>query len=266
MASLFGPTDEAGRRAVARNGKIMDWLKEDVQRVKNQLSGGERAKLDAYTDSLERLQSTQAKIFERTSAAKCARPETSFDLSKVEGRVQSMFELTTASLLCGVTNVVTLSLCTGRAFGAFWTGLGYTIGSHGLGHGASDPKFGTGDGEIQRFQAENIARMLGQLASVPEGAGTALDNTTVMWANENGSSHHSRPHQPFPVLLIGSASGALKPGGRYVRYPFSSQGPTSGGASVADFYRTLAKAFGRTLSGFGSGGAASTRESLPELI
>jgi len=57
---------------------------------------------------------------------------------------------------------------------------------------------------------------LDQLKSVPEGAGTMLDNTVVFWSNElsDGVIHDRRT---MPYLLAGSCGGAFKTG-RLVEY------------------------------------------------
>jgi hypothetical protein len=267
LAYLFGPTDATSRDDIARRGQVLDWLKEDVARVQRRLSGPERLKFDAYLASIEYLQATQASLVRSQGSCRAPSMGSSFTIDQIEGRCQSMVAIAATALACGITNAVTLSLNALGSFGATYAGLGYTVGLHGLGHGGTDPVNGRGDGTIQRFHAEAIASFCDVLAAVPEGSGSVLDQTLVVWLNENGPSHHSRPWHPWNVMLLGTAQGALKPGGRVVHYPHSEHNPElANGRRVADLYRTIAKAMGVTLDQFGYGAAQSVHGPLAELL
>ena len=63
-----------------------------------------------------------------------------------------------------------------------------------------------------------VAGLCKQMDEVVEGNGTMLDNSVVVVGNgqEDGASHQV---YPIPFMLIGNAGGALKTGGRVVRYP-----------------------------------------------
>ena len=71
------------------------------------------------------------------------------------------------------------------------------------------------------------------LDSVPEGNGTLLDNTLVMWGNElrDGTRHRVNS---LPLLLAGGAGGAIEMG-RYLTY---------NSASLNDFLTSVVHAFG----------------------
>ncbi len=47
---------------------------------------------------------------------------------------------------------------------------------------------------------------------MPEGDGTVLDNTLLVWANEMGRGDHSMEN--LPIVLLGKAGGAIPRGGR----------------------------------------------------
>jgi hypothetical protein len=269
LSYLFGPADTAGREDVGRTGIVLDWLQEDVKRAQRGLVGQERLKFDAYLSSIEYLQATQASLLKVQASGVCPRPTAgnAFTVDQIEGRCQSMVSIAATALACGLTNTVTLSFNSLRSFDALYSGLGYTMGLHGLGHGGADPKNGGGDRVIQNFHAQCIASLCDALAAVPEGTGTVLDNTLVVWLNENGPSHHSRPWHPWSVMLLGSAQGALKPGGRVIQYPFREGDPNlANGRRVADLYRTIAKAMGTKLDEFGVGPAKSLHGPLEELL
>src|SRR5690606_27683973 len=79
------------------------------------------------------------------------------------------------------------------------------VQSFGSGHMLSHSTDAASQDEIVRretWTASQICELMRQLASVPEGNGTMLDHTLIVWANELGwgSSH---THNDIPFLLAG---------------------------------------------------------------
>ncbi len=70
--------------------------------------------------------------------------------------------------------------------------------------------------KINVWYAEQFAYLLKSLNDIPEGDGTMLDNTLIVWGNElaDGWSHSQHP---IPLVLAGRAGGALQTG-RYLDF------------------------------------------------
>lgn len=261
---LFGPSDEAGRLVADRNRLALDHLLDDIRRARNALGPAEQVKLEQYLAVVEGTQQRQQALGAlRSMGDVCGAPTLGrgFSLEQIEGRQEAMFDMATMALVCGMTRVVTLAMCTGRSFDAKYEGLGYTMGLHGIGHGGTDPAMGK-DAPIHDFHASLIARMIDTLASVPSGDGTLMDDTLIVWTNENGEDHHSRPWHPWTVVLIGNAGGALAPGGRWVRFP--SRGK-SGHRGTADVWATVADVMGAPVGVFPGTGPAEQNGPLDLL-
>ena len=64
---------------------------------------------------------------------------------------------------------------------------------------------------MNTWYAEQLAYFLDLLRAVPEGDGTLLDNTVVLWCSElsRGNTHS---HSDMPFLLAGRAGGAIRTG------------------------------------------------------
>ena len=63
--------------------------------------------------------------------------------------------------------------------------------------------------------AEQFAYLISALEAVPEGDGTLLDNTIVVWMNELGKGN-SHTRNDVPIVVAGGA-GPFKMG-RYIRF------------------------------------------------
>jgi hypothetical protein len=73
----------------------------------------------------------------------------------------------------------------------------------------------------QRWFAVQVAKLMDALAAIPEGNGTVLDHTLIVWTNENGEAHDL---SNIPIVLAGGANGAFSMG-RWLQYPTSPSTP-----------------------------------------
>ena len=64
---------------------------------------------------------------------------------------------------------------------------------------------------INRFHIEQFAYLLGKLKSIPEGAGSLLDNAMIVYGSgiSDGDRHN---HDDLPILLCGKGGGTIKTG------------------------------------------------------
>ncbi len=90
-------------------------------------------------------------------------------------------------------------------------------GGHNLSH--MGPSNEAARGQLidrNAWHAEQLAYFMQRLDAIPEGDGSVLDNTLIVWGNEiSVGNTHSLDEIPF--LLAGSAGGAIKTG-RYLQY------------------------------------------------
>ncbi|MCA9669577.1 MAG: DUF1552 domain-containing protein [Myxococcales bacterium] len=126
-------------------------------------------------------------------------------------------DLTAMSLACNLTQVITLqwSRAVSNISTQAWTGV--SEGHHSLSHEGDS----NGDAEnklikINTWYAEQFAYLLNKLDSIPEGNGTVLDNTVVVWGNELGKGN-SHTRRDIPFVLAGSCGGYFQTD-RFLKY------------------------------------------------
>ena len=100
---------------------------------------------------------------------------------------------------------------------------------------------------IRRWFFQELKQLLDRLASIPDGAGTLLDTTTVLCVSEFGgpranstADQHSTANLPY--IIIGGA-----------QTPFSTGQFLEVDATHGDYLLTLARGFGSSVSSFGIG-------------
>lgn len=251
---LFGSVaGGAAKASFAAKRNLLDHMKDDVKRAQGRLGAVDREKLDSYLGAFETLRETSARLVEvRDRLAKAAPvPDDKFKSEVETDRLDAQFELAAASLIGGLTNVATIASGVGFPhFSVTYTGLGITTNKHAIGHAlyADGDKDGWAMAEkIRAFHFSLIARLMRRLKAVPEGDGTMLDSTVVVYLSDGAETHHSRCFE-WPVVVLGNARGKLRTDGRYVLLPDYGR---PGHRTINTLYNTLLHAAGTPRDDFG---------------
>jgi hypothetical protein len=242
---LFGkivggdPLAEVGSQSL-----VLDALARQMQRLRPHMPGEEGRKLERTADAFATIRERQSRLGEiDPKRIPAARPE--LHGSPIETtRMEAHVELAATALMTGLTNTITL--CSGTGY-VTWKGLGHSIDTHEIGHGASDPARVAMRVKIRQFNASLIAKLVETLEAVPEGDGTMMDNTLIVYLSESAETHHCFCIE-WPMVLVGNLGGRLKTGGRFVNLPKYG---AKGHATVAQFYTALLHAAGSPVDHFG---------------
>ena len=251
-AALFGSVaDGAAKEEFAAKNNLLDFLKDDVKRVQSQLAGQEREQLGAYLETFETLRNRQSRLneIEQTLREKGPVASDKYTSNVETDRLDAQFDIGAAALICGLTNVLTISSAAGvRDFGICFTGLGLTKGKHHTGHGGSQNGMTWYEVSemIRKYHFDRIAELAKKLQSIPEGDGTMLDNTLIVYLSDGAEGHHSRCWE-WPMVVLGDMGGKLKTG-RYMDYPGYAQ---PGHRTTANMYTTLLQLAGSSETKFG---------------
>jgi hypothetical protein len=250
--ALFGSVaGGAAKQEFAAKNNLLDFLREDVKRVQSRLAGPEREQLDSYLEAFETLRNCQSRLneIEHTLREKGPVPNDKYASEVETDRLDAQFDLGAAALICGLTNVLTLSSAAGiRDFDITFKGLGINLDKHSIGHGGSfqgkpwDELYAI----IRRYHFDLIAGLMRKLDAVKEGDGTMLDNTLIVYLSDGAEAHHSRAWE-WPMVLLGNLGGRLKTG-RFVDYPGYAR---PGHRTTANMYVTLLQLAGADREFFG---------------
>jgi hypothetical protein len=245
-AAMEGGTFE---RDFAKDKSFLDLLRADAARLNARLGAPERAKLDQYLESLRSLETQIARRAEAQTG--CTKPAAPADAGALDVQLKAHIDVVFAAQRCGLTHVshVAFEGMEGPHIVYSWLN---DPRNHHDDHHASDMAMLQ---KIATWWFTAIGQMLTLLANTPEGNGTMLDNSLVMFMNTCGGSHH-RGYETHPIILWGKAGGQLKTG-RYLSY-------AQGKNCVSDAYVSIANMFGLNLTKFGS--AQHCKGPLPGLV
>jgi len=69
---------------------------------------------------------------------------------------------------------------------------------------------------INEYYARTVQKIALEILNTPEGSGSMLDNTLIIWANELGRGDHNMTD--LPIIHIGLVGNGQKAGGRVINY------------------------------------------------
>jgi hypothetical protein len=200
-----------------RNVSVLDRIKEHAARLGRQVSSADKGKLDEYLGSvrdveksIERMRADKDKAEDRARG----KSQPMFTMKRPEnGLPEDLREHT--RLMCDIialgfqtdkTRVASLLLA--RDLSAlYYPFLGVKDSHHGLSHNATSDAYES----ISRFHVSQLAYLAQRLEAMPEGEGTVLDNSCLMFISNmwSGTGHDNRK---VPVVTVGNLGGTLKTG------------------------------------------------------
>jgi len=224
--NLFGSILEGGdlKKKYMRTGNVLDTMSRDIVKLQKNLPSQEREKLGHYLDGFEALRDRRTKLVSMQHVLKEHAPEID-DKYTSRFRTQHLeahFDMASAALISGLTNVVTVHA---DGLDSVYSGIGVGNNVHAIGHGAGYATLSSQDcrNAIRTFHIELIASMADKLSKVPEGNGTMLDNTLIVYLSDNSANHHSFGFE-WPMFVLGNLDGKLNSKGRYLAYPHYGNG------------------------------------------
>jgi hypothetical protein len=209
--SLF---DNRGSR---RTQSILDRVQEQAARLSRQVSSGDKAKLDEYLTSvrevetrIERMRTTKEKADAHAQdrgrpAMTMARPDNGLP-EDIREHMRLMCDIVALGFQTDKTRVATLLLCRDLS-GLFYPFLDVRTAHHPASHDDQSDAYE----RVSRYYCSQLAYLAGRLEAMPEGEGTVLDNSCVMFISNmwSGSKHDSTK---VPLILAGGLGGTLETG------------------------------------------------------
>ncbi len=204
-------------RGSLRNMSILDRVKGDAETLSLAISSSDKAKLDEYLTSVREVEKRvegmrKSKDKAEDLAKQKNRPVFTMD-RPANGLPEDLREH--ARLMCDIiaiafqtdkTRVATLLLA--RDLGAlYYPFLEVREGHHSASHNNNSDDYE----RIARFHLGQLAYLAARLDSMPEGNGTVLDNSCLMWLSNMwiGRKHDNTR---LPLVLAGGLGGTLQTG------------------------------------------------------
>jgi Protein of unknown function (DUF1552) len=220
---LFGANDSTDARVrsarLAQDRSILDSVTDRVKTLQRSLGAGDNRKVSDYLESLRdverRIQKAEEQSLQRTTnVSDVERPVGVPDT--FERHVGLLYDLQLLAFQSDLTRVTTFMY--GREQnGRPYPQIGVPEPHHPLTHHQDLPEKMEKCAKIQTYHVRLFAAYLDKLRSTPDGDGSLLDHTILLYGG--GISHSDRhTHGPLPTLVVGGGAGTIR-GGRHLVYP-----------------------------------------------
>ena len=241
---LFGvgatPAERAERRAEDRS--ILDWIVEDMTRLRNTLGASDRARLNDYLEDIREIERRIQRVEAQNSTGEPRElPGAPVGVpDSFEEHIKLMFDLQAVAFASDITRVFAFKL--GRdASNRVIADSGVTTGFHSASHHGEREDRVTAFARINRYHISMLPYFLDKLKNTPDGESNLLENTLVIYGSPMGNSNVHN-HKRCPLLLAGHAAGKLK-GGLHIK--------AADGTPMANAMLTAMQMIGLNLEKFG---------------
>ena len=261
---LFGPAmaPAARRQRYELEADMLDFLSSDIKRLQSNVPTAEQEKLGHYIVAFEELQERRKQLASMKQRIQQGAPERTDQFASELGidRLQSHFALAASSLITGLTNGVTIRM---DNLEHVYAGLGLTEQNvHAIGHdtGSNGRTASECRDVIRAYHIKLMAGLAAKLESVPEGNGTMLDNTMIVYMSDAGESHHGTLEQ-WPFLIVGGCGGRLTIPGNYLQMPGYGQ---TGHQTIGNLFTSILNAYGDPIAHYGDVDIELKAQGLPQ--
>jgi hypothetical protein len=203
--------DPAVVARLARRRSVLDVVANQLTGLQSQVASEDRLKIEAHLAAVRDLE--QRSMYQ---PATCELPQraTADDIPRL---LDLDIELVSAAFACDRTRVASIQLKFGDNDNESYSWLGIARGHHDISHDGDGNAQARADlTTIYTWYADRFAYLLDTLAAVPEGDGTLLDNTLVVWGTELGKGN-THAFERVPFVLAGGAGGSVATG-RYLQF------------------------------------------------
>jgi hypothetical protein len=221
-----GATPEIRAARLKQSRSILDSLRAELAALRTNLGARDRQTISQYTDEIREIE----RRIQLAAQASTSVPE--LDLppgipEQFDDHIRLHSDLIALAFRADITRVVTLLGArdlTSRIYpfpkGDLFPEGGSSVSFHGGSHHQEDPVQIRAYARLNRYHVSTMAYLAEKLRATPDGDGTLLDHSLIMYGSNMGNSNQHQ-HFDVPHILVGGAGGHLR-GGRHLAYPRKS--------------------------------------------
>ncbi|MGB0599058.1 MAG: DUF1552 domain-containing protein [Rubripirellula sp.] len=212
---MFTRQDSAERRQrdFVRQS-ILDVVQHDAQKLMQRVGQTDKRKLDEYFTSIREI---ELRIQRAEEEDQKALPSIEVPFGRIEAfreHARLMYDMMAIGFQTDTTRVATFMLDNAGG-NRRYTEIGVNDAHHGMSHHRNRPEPVAKLQKIDHYLVEQFAYFLGKLDSIPDGDGTLLDQSIVLYGSgiSDGNRHN---HGDLPIVLAGGGGGQVTTG-RYIQ-------------------------------------------------
>jgi Protein of unknown function (DUF1552) len=212
-----GATAEERLERIEQERSILDAVSSDVRHLEGKLGASDRNRVGEYLDTVREIERRIQLAEKQNSNSNITVPATPAGIPEDhETHTKLMFDLMTVAFQADITRISTFMMAREVSYRTFPM-LNISEPFHPASHHQNNPARLENLTRINTYHVSLLAHFLERLRSTPDGDGSLLDHSLVLYGSgmSNSNVHN---HSPLPILVAGGAAGRMK-GGRHLKYP-----------------------------------------------
>ena len=221
-----GGSIEARLAQMKTDQSILDSVTDSIGRLEKRLGLRDRTTVEEFLDTVRGIEQR----IQRTEQNAAIAPLPDLDQpagvpDEYEDHVTLLHDLLVLAYQADVTRVSCMQMSR-ELSGRSYPEIGVPEGHHTVSHHQLDPHNMEQYTKINTYHMTLFARLLEKLRATPDGDGTLLDHSIMLWGAAMGDGDHHTPYD-LPITLVGGGCGTLE-GNRHLKYemhtPFMNMG------------------------------------------
>ncbi|MGA2713313.1 MAG: DUF1552 domain-containing protein [Bryobacteraceae bacterium] len=216
---LFGDGGSAAQRlALAKStGSILDSVTQEANRLAGTLGSGDRGKLSEYMDSVREIEQRIQGAAHSQETESIELPDRPIDIpASFDQHTKLMYDLQALAFQADITRVFSM-IISRELSPRTYPFIGVADQHHAVSHHRNDPELIAKKAKIDTYHVQLLSYFLQKLQSTPDGDGTLLDHSLIVYGGGMGNGNLHR-HTDLPCLLAGKLGGQFKTG-NHLAYP-----------------------------------------------
>jgi Protein of unknown function (DUF1552) len=212
-----GATPAERLERIEQQRSILDAVTGQVRKLEHNLGANDRNRVAEYLDTVREIERRIQLAEKQNQNSTLDVPPTPAGIpDDHQAHTKLMFDLMAIAFQADITRISTFMMAREVSYRTFPM-LGIAEGFHPSSHHQNNPDRLEKLTQINTYHVSLMAHMLNRLKSTPDGDGTLLDHTLMLYGSGMSNSN-IHDHSPLPVFVAGGAGGRLK-GGRHLLMP-----------------------------------------------
>jgi hypothetical protein len=215
---MFGRPGPSSQRLarIEEDRSILDSVKDDVADLERELGAKDRVRLGEYLDNLREVEQRIQKA-EKEARTESVVPDAPIGVpDSYEDHALLLYDLLALAYEANLTRVFTF-MTARDASQRNYPNIGLTEPHHAMSHHGNNPEKLQNLVKLNTYHVSLFAKFLQKLASTPDGDGSLLDHSLILYGSPMSESDSHSP-QDVPTLVAGGAARQLK-GNRHLKAP-----------------------------------------------
>lgn len=203
-----GDTPEERNRLAKQYASILDVISQESGSLKKRVGAEDRVMLDEYLETIREIERRVQKM-EASDLSKLKLPDAPAGIpNSFDEHLNLMFDLVALAYQANLTRIFSMMMAA-EVSQMTYNHIQVPDAFHPLSHHQNDKAKMDKLVKIQTYHTNVLAKFVGKLAAMPDGDGSVLDHTILLYGS-NMSNSNAHNEFPLPAALVGGGNGRLK--------------------------------------------------------